>query len=156
MADLRVPTGDEAEERIEAAKAILDEYATMAIAMTHEGEPWVAKAFFVEDEPDSGRFDMCCSLLLGAHKIAMIRENPRIAFVVAGDEPDRWLQGAGRLELVADEADASAIAKRLEEKSPAAGQFLRRADCSAARIHVARMQFTDLRRTPPITEFTFG
>lgn len=156
MSDQRPPTAAEANERIEVAKQIFDDHATMAVAMTDEGEPWVAKVFFVEDEPGSGSLDLCCALLLTSRKLAMIHANARIAFVVGGEVPDRWCQGSGRAGIVEDDADAAAILKRIEERSDAARTFFSRAQSTAVRIHVERLKVTDLAATPPITEFTFG
>jgi hypothetical protein len=86
----------------------------------------------------------------------MLERNPRVAFMVGGDQPDRWIQGVGLAETVTDDADAAAIMKRLEEKTPAAGDFLRGVPYVAVRIHVERMTLTDLTAPPPVTEFTFA
>jgi nitroimidazol reductase NimA-like FMN-containing flavoprotein (pyridoxamine 5'-phosphate oxidase superfamily) len=156
MADERAPTVAEISVRIEQAKQIFDDHPSMTIAMTHAGEPWIAKVFFVEDEPEPGRLDLCCALLATSRKLAMIRENARLAFVVAGELPDRWIQGTGGAEVVEDDADAAAIHKRLVEKSDAAGPFLDRIEWRALRIHVERMKLTDVASRPPVTEFTFA
>jgi hypothetical protein len=147
--------GPVAGERVRAAKAMLDDFATMSVAACEGAEPWIGKAFFVEDEPREGRFDMCCCLI-AAKTLAMIERNPNVAFMVGGDQPDRWLQGTGSAEAVTDDADAAAILKRLEEKTPAAGDFLRKAQFTAVRIHVERMTLTQLSASPPVTEFTFA
>lgn len=153
----RVPTAGEADERVDAIKELFDRYHTMSIAAASRGgDPWVAKVFFIEDEPAAGRLDLCCALINTSHKLAMIRETGRIAFVVAGDHPDRWAQGTGTAELVEDDADGDAIMKRLEAKSPAAGPFLRMVSWTAVRIHVDRLKLTDITTRPPITEFTFA
>lgn len=151
----RTPTRDEASERIEFAKVIFDRFATMSLAVAEGGEPWAGKVFFVEDEPAPGMLDLCCSVLVTSRKLDLLRANPRVAFVVAGDVPDSWIQGVGNASLVDDEADADAIIKRLEEKSEAAGPFLQRVRSTAVRIHVERMKLTDVTARPPITEFTF-
>src|SRR6266545_2054935 len=110
-------------ERVQAAKAMFDDFATMSIAACEGSDPWVGKAFFVEDEPGHRRLDMCCCLI-AAKTVAMLERNPRVAFMVGGDQPDRWIQGIGVAETVTDDADADAILKRLKEKTPAAGEFL--------------------------------
>lgn len=156
MARERAPTDSEASERIQVAKAILDDHATMSIAMVRAGEPWAAKVFFVEDEPEGGRLDLCCALLMTSRKRSLLQQSPRMAFVVAGDLPDRWIQGIGSAVVVEDDADAAAVMKRLEEKSPAAGPFLRAAGSTAVRIRVDLLKVTDLSATPPIAEFTFA
>jgi nitroimidazol reductase NimA-like FMN-containing flavoprotein (pyridoxamine 5'-phosphate oxidase superfamily) len=152
----RAPSAVETRDRIDVAEDIFAEHPTMSVALNDDGAPWIAKVFFVDDEPHPGAFDLCCSLLLSSRKMDIITRAPQVAFVVAGELPDRWIQGTGRAEIVTDEADAAAIAKRLEEKSAAAGPFLSKMPCTAVRIHIERMKLTDLRLQPPITEFTFA
>ena len=153
----RAPTAGEADERIAAIKSLFDLYHTMSIAAASgPGDPWIAKVFFVEDEPEAGKLDICCALLNASRKFSMMRESRRVAFVVAGDNPDKWAQGTGSVELVEDEAGSAAIMKRLEAKSPMAGPFLSFAPWTAVRIHVDRLKYTDIMTRPPITEFTFA
>ena len=153
----RAPTAGEAVDRVAAIKNLFDLYHTMSIAAASgPADPWIAKVFFVEDEPDSGKLDICCALLNASRKFGMMRESRRVAFVVAGDNPDRWAQGTGDVEIVDDDADGDAIMKRLESKSPMAGPFLRMAPWTAVRIHVDRLKYTDLTSRPPVTEFTFA
>lgn len=151
----RAPTTVETGDRVRVAEEIFDDHPTMTIAMSDEGAPWIAKVFFVDDEPKPGSFDLCCSILLTSRKMEILRAHPTVAFVVAGEVPDRWIQGTGRAEIVTDDADAAAITKRLEEKSDAAGPFLSKMPCTAVRIHIERMKLTDLRGKPPVAEFTF-
>lgn len=152
----RLPSDSEAAERTDALGAVFDAHASMAIATASDGEPWVAKVFFVDDEPAPGRLDLCCCLLLTSRKLANLQRDPRVAFLVAGDSPDRWVQGLGRAELVEDEADAEAIEKRLEAKSAAAGAFLGLVKWRAVRIHVERVKLTDVAMKPPVAEFSFA
>jgi len=153
----RTPSAGEADDRVEAMKGLFDRYHTMAIAAAASADdPWVAKVFFVDDEPDAGRLDLCCAMINTSRKLAMMRESGRVAFLVAGDHPDTWAQGTGRVEVVDDDADADAIMKRLEAKSPIAGPFLRMVPWTAVRIHVDRVKLTDIANSPPVTEFTFA
>jgi hypothetical protein len=151
------PDAAEASERIEAVKDLFDRYPTMAVAAASgPRDPWVAKVFFVEDEPAPGKLDICCALIDTSRKLAMMRETGRAAFLAAGDHPDRWVQGTGDVEIVADRDDAEAIVRRLESKCPTAGPFLRMVPWTAVRIHVDRLKYTDVGQRPPVTEFTFA
>lgn len=152
----RTPTNAEADERIVLVEAVFAEHPSMAIATSAGDEPWAGKVFFVDDEPEPGRLDLCCALIVTSRKLEILQKNPRIAFVVAGDLPDRWIQGVGRAEVVEDEADCDAIMKRLEEKSAPAGPFLRRVPWKGVRIHVERLKLTDVAAIPPVAEFTFA
>jgi hypothetical protein len=150
------PDPSEAGARVERAKAILDENATMALAACEGGEPWAARVFFIEDEPDTGRFDMCCCIAVAGKTSAMLLPGARVAFVVGGDVPTRWIQGTGTAEPVEDDADAAAVLKRLHDKTADAEPFLARIDWRAVRIHVDRLRVTDLASQPPVTEFSFA
>jgi hypothetical protein len=155
--EARTPSAHEADERVGAIKSLFDSYHTMSIAAASgPKDPWIAKVFFVDDEPAAGKLDVCCALLDTSRKLGMMRETGRVAFVVAGDNPDRWAQGTGDVEIVQDDADADAIMKRLESKSPIAGPFLRMAPWTAVRIHVDRLKYTDIASRPPVAEFTFA
>jgi uncharacterized protein YhbP (UPF0306 family) len=153
----RAATSNEADELIASVKSLFDMYHTMSIAAASgPHDPWIAKVFFVDDEPAPGKMDVCCAMINTSRKFAMMRETGRIAFVVAGDHPDRWVQGTGDVEIVEDEADGDAIMKRLEAKSPMAGPFLRMVPWTAVRVHVDRLKFTDITGRPPIAELTFA
>jgi hypothetical protein len=145
---------NEATARIEAAKGIFDEHTTMCIALCDGGEPWAGMVFFVEDEPDAGHLDMCC-MVVGSSKLDSLRD-ARVAVLVAGEQPSRWIQGVGTAEVVSDDADAAAVRKRLEDRTPAAAAFFDRAEATAVRIHIERLRATDLGAQPPVTEFTFA
>lgn len=152
---MREPTGAEASARIEAAKALLDAHATMSLAGCDGDRPWVTRVFFVEDEPASGSFDMCCTVIASTERLDAIRSHPRVSFIIAGDEPDRWVTGHGTAEVIADEAESAAVLKRLHDKAPSAGSFLDAVASTALRVHVERLRMTDLDADPPVAEFTF-
>lgn len=152
----REPTVLEADQRIEAVRSLFDSYATASIATSEAGDPWVAKVFFVDDSPEPGSLDLCAAMIITSRKLAILRTNPRVAFVVAGDTPDRWVQGTGTADVLDDEAEAEAIRKALEAKSTAAGPFLRLVRWKPVRIHVRRLKYTDVSMRPPVAEFTFS
>jgi hypothetical protein len=153
----RAPDALEADSLVGAVKGLFDQYHTMSVAAcTSPADPWIAKVFFVDDEPSPGKMDICCAMINTSRKLAMMRESGRVAFVVAGDHPDRWAQGTGDVTFVDDTADADAIMKRLEAKSPIAGPFLRMVPWTAVRVHVDRLKYTDLTAKPPVAELTFA
>jgi hypothetical protein len=153
----RDATAGEADECVGAVRSLFDRYHTMSVAAASgPSDPWIAKVFFVDDEPSPGRMDLCCAMINTSRKLAMMRVSARVAFVVAGDHPDAWAQGTGDVEVVDDDADSDAIMKRLEAKSPLAGPFLRMVPWTAVRIHVDRLKYTDLTGTPPVAELTFA
>lgn len=151
----RVPTEGEAAARIQQAETVFDAAAVMSIAICDRGEPWIGRVFFVEDEPSAGRLDLCCAIVETPHTREMLGRGVSVAFIVAGGSPDRWINGAGTAELVEDEADVMAIAKRLRDKSGDVSPFLDTVATRAIRVHVHRLKLTDLAADPPVAEFTF-
>jgi hypothetical protein len=153
--DERKPTGTEADQRIEAAEGLLSEHATMVIASCTKGAPWIARVFFVDDEPSQGKLDLCCALVAGQERLKSVESGP-VAFFIGGDEPGRWATGSGVVEHVGDDDDQAAIIKRLRDTSWQAEEFLAVASPVPVRIHVERLTVTDLDASPPVAEFTFA
>ncbi len=151
----REPTDAEAGQRIRAVRSLFDRHATMALSAVSDGEPWIAKVFFVDDEPAPGRMDLCAGILATSGKLAMLRAHPRAAFLVASDTPDRWAQGVGDAQVIDDQGEADMVAKALFDKCDAAQPFLSRVDWRAVRLHVRRLKYTDVLLRPPVAEFRF-
>ena len=156
MSNERAISNREADERIVAAEGLLGEHATMAIATADADGPWIARVFFVDDEPAPGRLDLCCAVAVGTDRARAVAANPSVAFFVGGDDPKRWATGRGVLRPVEDDADAAAIVKRLRDGSEHAATFLDRVAPTPVRINVERLVVTDLSTDPPVTEFTFA
>src|ERR1041385_2647504 len=92
----RDATDGEAGEFVGAVKDLFDRYHTVAVAAASgPSDPWIAKVFFVEDEPSPGKMDICCAMINTSRKLAMMRETLRAAFLVAGDHPDARAHGSG-------------------------------------------------------------
>jgi hypothetical protein len=90
----RAATSSEADDLVASVKNLFDMYHTMSIAAASgPRDPWIAKVFFVDDEPSPGKMDVCCALINTSRKFAMMRETGRIAFVVAGDHRDHETAG---------------------------------------------------------------
>jgi hypothetical protein len=112
--------------------------------------------FYVHDMQSGSRLDLCCALILGNRKAEHIVEEPRVAFVVGGETPDRWMQGRGRIERVQDAEDADAILERLCKRSESAAGFLDRVGWTAVRIRVETLRYTDVASDPPVAELSFA
>lgn len=156
MSEQRSPSDPEALQRIEDVERLFETNDTLSVALCEAGKPWIGKVFFVEDEPEPGRLDLCCSIVATAHNVDAFSAGAQVAFLAGGDEPDRWVQGSGVTELLDDDADTDAVFKRLRDKSPAGARFLDRLAARAVRIHVQRLRIVDLDADPPIAEFTFS
>jgi hypothetical protein len=146
----------EAARRTDAVGSLFEEHTTLALATVDDGEPWVGRVFFVHDMQSHGRLDLCCAMMLSARRASHMSRDPRVAFAVGGDLPDRWLQGSGTIARATDDADASAIVDRLCEKSKSAISFLERVEWTALRIHVERIRYTDVEMSPPVAELSFA
>jgi len=153
--DRAVDTGTAA-PWVDAVQSLFEQNATLALATIEDGAPWTGRVFFVHDMQSGSRLDLCCAMILGARKSDRVAHDPRVAFVVGGDVPDRWVQGWGRIERVEDGLDADAIVDRLCRRSDEAASFLDRVPWTAVRIRVETLRYTDVASDPPIAELSFA
>lgn len=152
--DRAVDTGTAA-AWVDAVQSLFEQNATLALATVEDDAPWVGRVFFVPDLQSGSRLDLCCAMILGGRKSGHMARDPRVAFVVGGDMPDRWAQGRGRIERVED-SDADAIVDRLCRRSDEAAAFLDRVPWTAVRIRVESLRYTDIASDPPIAELSFA
>jgi uncharacterized protein YhbP (UPF0306 family) len=141
---------------VDAVNALFEQHSTLALATVDAGDPWVGRVFFVHDMQSHGRLDLCFAMVMSERKADFFSSDPRVAFAVGGDVPDRWVQGSGSIASAESDADQSAIVARLCEKSKGASDFLDRVPWTALRIRVDRIRYTDIEMSPPIAELSFA
>ena len=104
----------------EKIAAVLAENTVMNLATCGEASPWCFTCYFAEDGLD---------LLFLVERVSTtmdnLRENPRAAFTVNRQVPDRFVQGLGRVEIVADLADQPDAYAPLRAKIPEIDGFVR-------------------------------
>src|SRR3972149_6423374 len=74
---------------------VLAENRVMNLASEGEASPWCVTAFFVEDG-----FDLLFLLEGSSQTMANLRHNPRLAFTINRQVPDRFLQGMGLANVI--------------------------------------------------------
>jgi 1,4-dihydroxy-2-naphthoate octaprenyltransferase len=92
---------------------VLAENRVMNVASEGEANPWCATAFFVEDG-----LDILCLLEATSQTMVNLRHNPRLAFTVGRQEPNRSLQGMGLATIVGPPKEHRELLARMSRKVP--------------------------------------
>lgn len=92
---------------------VLAENRVMNLASEGEANPWCATAFFAEDG-----FDILCLLEATSQTMANLKRNPRLAFTINRQAPDRFLQGMGLATVVGPAAEHPELFARMCGKVP--------------------------------------
>ena len=124
----------------EKIAVVLAENKVMNLATCGQGSPWCFTCYFVEDGLD---------LLFLVERVSTtmdnLRENPRAAFTVNRQVPDRFVQGAGTVEIVADLAEQPDAYAPLRAKIPEIEGFVRVVPgLVLARVVTERMGLVDV------------
>src|SRR3990172_11949262 len=76
---------------------VLAENKVMNVATAGEASPWCVTCFFAEEG-----FDLLFLVEHNSTTLANLRRNPRVAFTINRQTPDRFLQGVGTVEIIGD------------------------------------------------------
>src|SRR3970040_2357040 len=95
----------------EMTAAVLAGNKVMAVATSGETAPWCFTCFFAEEG-----FDLLFLVEHGSATIENIRKNPRVAFTVNRQVPDRFLQGVGTGEIIGDATEHTEAFAPLRQK----------------------------------------
>lgn len=126
------------EERI---TAVLAENKVMNLATSGKAAPWCSTCYFVEDG-----FDLVFLVEPDSTTLENIRHNPRVAFSVNRQVPDRFVQGIGTVEIIGQATEHEEVYALLREKAPETAHFVESipgmllARIIAERIGVADME----------------
>jgi 1,4-dihydroxy-2-naphthoate octaprenyltransferase len=119
---------------------ILGENRVMNVASEGEATPWCATAFFVEDG-----FDILCLLEATSQTMANMKRNPRLAFTVNRQAPDRFLQGMGLATVVGPPAENRELFARMCGKVPDLDAFVEAVPgLTIVRIIAERLSVSDM------------
>src|SRR5215469_10412633 len=134
----------------------LAQYDTLAIATEHEGQPFVTRAFFVEEPVNDTSLKLYCTFITTSRKLANLRQNPRIGLFIGPDQPKVWLEATARAEVLEEETASAAVRAKLGKKSPVAATFIARVPVVAVEVQVNWLRITNLTASPLYTEANFG
>src|SRR6266853_6773811 len=104
----------------ETINTFLAQYDTLAIATEHEGQPFVTRAFFVEEPVNDTSLKLYCTFITTSRKLANLRQNPRIGLFVGPDQPTAWLEATAQARVLSDEQASKTAIELLGQKSAVA------------------------------------
>jgi len=98
---------------------VLAENRVMNLASEGEASPWCVTAFFVEDG-----FDLLFLLEATSQTMANLKHNPRLAFTINRQVPDRFIQGMGLAQVIGAPAEHAGLFSLMCRKVPDLESFV--------------------------------
>ncbi len=139
----------------EIINKFLAQYETLAIATEHEGQPYVTRAFFVEEPVNDTNLKLYCTFITTSRKLANLRQNPRVGLFIGPSQPTVWLEATAQARVLEDEQASTTARENLGKKSPTAAMFTARVPIVAVELRVNWLRITNLTASPTFTEATF-
>ena len=139
----------------ETINNFLAQYETLAIATEHAGQPFVTRAFFVEEPVNDAGLKLYGTFITTSRKLANLRQNPRVGLFIGPDQPSVWLEATAHARVLTDESASAAVRENLAKKSPVAAAFIARVPIVAVELQVNWLRITNLAGGPLYTEATF-
>lgn len=139
----------------ETINTFLARYDTLAIATELDGQPYVTRAFFVEEPVSDASLTMYGTFITTSRKLANLKQNPRVGIFIGPDQPSAWLEATAQARILTDEGASAVVRENLGKKSPVAATFLARVPVVAVELKVNWLRITNLAASPIYTEVTF-
>ena len=133
----------------------LAQYDTLAIATEHDGQPFVTRAFFVEEPVNESSLKLYGTFITSSRKLANLRENPRVGLFIGPSTPSIWLEATAEAHILTDDSAIAAVRENLGKKSSVAGAFIARVPVVAVEMQIKWLRITNLVASPMYTEVTF-
>ena len=133
----------------------LAQYDTLAIATEHDGQPFVTRAFFVEEPVSENRVRLYGTFITTSRKLANLQQNPRVGIFIGPSQPSAWLEATALARTLNDESESSMVLENLGKKSPVAAAFIARVPVVAVEMQMTWLRITNLTASPMYTEVTF-
>ena len=133
----------------------LAQYDTLAIATEHDGQPFVTRAFFVEEPVSENRVRLYGTFITTSRKLANLQQNPRVGIFIGPSQPSAWLEATALARTLNDESESSMLLENLGKKSPVAAAFIARVPIVAVEMQITWLRITNLTASPMYTEVTF-
>jgi len=139
----------------ETINTFLAQYDTLAIATELAGQPYVTRAFFVEEPVRDTGLKLYGTFITTSRKLANLKQNPRVGLFIGPDQPSTWLEATAQARILADNSANAAVCENLGKKSPVAATFIARVPIVAVELQVDWLRITNLVSSPLYTEVTF-
>ncbi len=133
----------------------LAQYDTFAIATEHDGQPFVTRAFFIEEPVSERSLNLYGTFITTSRKLANLRQNPRVGIFIGPSQPSIWLEATALARTLNDESESSVVLENLGKKSSVAAAFIARVPIVAVKMQITWLRITNLATGPMYTEVTF-
>jgi uncharacterized pyridoxamine 5'-phosphate oxidase family protein len=133
----------------------LAQYDTLAIATEHNGQPFVTRAFFVEEPMSDSGLKLYGTFITTSRKLANLKQNPRVGIFIGPSQPSAWLEATALAHILVDESASSVVLENLGKKSSVAAAFIARVPIVAVEMQIKWLRITNLAASPLYTEVTF-
>ncbi len=133
----------------------LAQYDTLAIATEHDGQPFVTRAFFVEEPVNENSLKLYGTFITTSRKLANLKQNPRVGIFIGPSQPSTWLEATALARTLKDERASSVVLENLGKKSSVAAAFIARVPVVAVEMQIKWLRITNLTASPMYTEMTF-
>ena len=139
----------------ETINKFLAQYDTLAIATEHDGQPFVTRAFFVEEPMNDSYLKLYGTFITTSRKLTNLKQNPRVGIFIGPSQPSAWLEATAFARILTDESVSSVVLEKLGKKSSVAAAFIARVPIVAVEMQIKWLRITNLAASPLYTEMTF-
>lgn len=140
----------------ETIHKFLAQHDTLAIATEHNGQPYVTRAFYVEEPIEEDILTLYGTFITTSRKLANLRQNPRVGLFIGPDSPTAWLEATAEAHALSDESANAAVIERMKRKSAVAATFIARLPIVAVELHVKWLRITNIAANPMQLEVNFA
>jgi nitroimidazol reductase NimA-like FMN-containing flavoprotein (pyridoxamine 5'-phosphate oxidase superfamily) len=133
----------------------LAQYDTLAIATEHDGQPFVTRAFFVEEAVKESSLRLYGTFITTSRKLSNLQQNPRVGIFIGPSQPSVWLEATALARTVNDENASSMVLENLSKKSSVAAAFIARVPVIAVEMQITWLRITNVAASPMYTEMNF-
>ena len=133
----------------------LAQYDTLAIATEHDGQPFVTRAFFVEEAVNESSLRLFGTFITTSRKLSNLQQNPRVGIFIGPSQPSVWLEATALAHTLNDENASSMVLENLSKKSPVAAAFIARVPVIAVEMQITWLRITNVAASPMYTEVNF-
>jgi len=144
---------DESERSI--INSFLAQYDTLAIATEHDGQPFVTRAFFVEEPVNEDSLKLYGTFITTSRKLSNLQQNPRVGIFIGPSQPSSWLEATALARSLNNESAISVVLENLGKKSSVAAAFIARVPVVAVEMQITWLRITNVSAKPIYTEVTF-
>jgi uncharacterized protein YhbP (UPF0306 family) len=140
---------------LETINTFLAQYDTLAIATEQQGQPYVTRAFYVEQPINDTTLTLYGTFITTSRKLANLQQNPRVGLFIGPSQPTAWLEATALAHVITDESASAAVRARLSRKSTVAAGFIARLPIVAVELQVNWLRITNIAANPMQIEVTF-